>query len=449
MNNKNQGQEEEDSSNQIGNERTGLSKNLKLAIIGFIVVLGFLGLYIVFKDDSNSEVNARRDKSVNERVNFSEDDNIEFDRKLRSIPEISVPNATNSFNIGDIKAPIAPQLEIPQITVKIPEKPKIDTQVTTLPSIFGAPSSVNAVKDFNTPNFQMTQNDSGGASSRKRNAPVLMIGGAGDTTGDTPAEREKNRLMDLISGRTYKTYTAPSAFAKVTDSYVGLKDRMILAGKMIEIVLETRINTSQEGMMRAMVSSDVYSESGYNILIPAGSRVIGAYKASKKKNLYTVEILLNRVVRPDGIDILLGGMPVTDKLGSMGARPDRVFTGLGKTVMNSVIIGALSIGALAGVKAVERAFPPKTPLLDPVTGRPIEFDDGTSSLATGIVRNVTENLKARVDNGDNTNEPIFVVNQGRALSIMTDKDIVFTDENAFVFYPGEIEALKKENCSRN
>ena len=69
-----------------------------------------------------------------------------------------------------------------------------------------------------------------------------------------------------------------------------------------------------------------------------------------------------------------------------------------------------------------------------------------SEASKDAVDNITNNLKSRFEN--DTADPIFIVNQGRKLSIMTNKDFVFSDENAFIFYPGEISALMKENCNK-
>jgi type IV secretion system protein VirB10 len=464
---------EQDNNLEDLDEKSGLSKGSKIAIMILILIVGGGGLFWIFKGNKDDEAN----KTQKDRVHFSDEDNIELNKKLTAVPDIVVQGANNSFNINDIKQPTAPQID--NVTLKMPEPPKIELpkpQVQAkkepdklkeqakddklvLAQLFGnvdnTPKPNVALPGPSVPNLQSTANDSNNANLRKRNAAVLMIGGAAgqgqeDTT--SPEDKEKNKLLDLITGRVHKRYTKPSSFAKITDSYVGLKDRMLLAGKMIDIVLETRVSTAQDGMIRAMVSSDVYSESGYNILIPAGSRVIGSYKNSKKKNVYTIEISLTRVVRPDGIDVMLGGMPLTDKLGGMGVRPDKVYTGLGRSIMNSVLIGALSLGSLFGANAIDKMIGTNqnTSTIVPIpgTGSSIVTTSNNDTAATtkDIINNVTENLKGRIEDTD-TNEPVFIVNQGRKLSILTNKDIVFTDENAFVFYPGEISALIKENCS--
>lgn len=48
-------------------------------------------------------------------------------------------------------------------------------------------------------------------------------------------------------------------------------------GKMLDVIIESTVNTDFGGEIRAIISRDVYSEWGRNILIPKGSRVLGTY----------------------------------------------------------------------------------------------------------------------------------------------------------------------------
>ena len=44
-------------------------------------------------------------------------------------------------------------------------------------------------------------------------------------------------------------------------------------GKMLDAIIESAVNTDFGGEIRAIISRDVYSEWGRNILIPKGSRI--------------------------------------------------------------------------------------------------------------------------------------------------------------------------------
>ena len=53
----------------------------------------------------------------------------------------------------------------------------------------------------------------------------------------------------------------------------------VIQGTMIQAVLETAIDSSLAGQVRAMVSEDVHAYDGSRILIPRGARLIGRYQS--------------------------------------------------------------------------------------------------------------------------------------------------------------------------
>lgn len=57
--------------------------------------------------------------------------------------------------------------------------------------------------------------------------------------------------------------------------------RMIVQGTLLDGVLETAISTDLPGAIRAVLSQDVLSYDGTNVLLPRGSRLIGHYKARR------------------------------------------------------------------------------------------------------------------------------------------------------------------------
>lgn len=100
-------------------------------------------------------------------------------------------------------------------------------------------------------------------------------------------------------------------------NHLGTLDFKILQGKLINAVMETAINSDLPGMVRAVVSQDLYGESGKTILLPKGTRLVGQYNSAIRKGQARVFLIWNRAIRPDGIEIVLdsGG---TDPLGRAG-----------------------------------------------------------------------------------------------------------------------------------
>lgn len=107
------------------------------------------------------------------------------------------------------------------------------------------------------------------------------------------------------------------AAQKVKASFSSALGQTILSGKLIDAVLETAISSDLPGMVRAIVSHDVYAEAGDRVLIPRGSRLLGQYNSEVRKGQSRVFVVWTRVVRPDGIEVALnsGG---TDSLGRAG-----------------------------------------------------------------------------------------------------------------------------------
>ncbi len=101
---------------------------------------------------------------------------------------------------------------------------------------------------------------------------------------------------------------------------------MILADKPIPAVIARSIyNTSTDTPVTAYVERNVYSEEGRNIIIPAGSRLIGkvgGFGGSSQgggSNASKVSITWQRLIRPDGSMFKLDGSVTGDSQGRQGA----------------------------------------------------------------------------------------------------------------------------------
>jgi len=125
----------------------------------------------------------------------------------------------------------------------------------------------------------------------------------------------------------------------------------ILQGKMIDIILETAINSDLPGMVRGMVSHDVYGEAGTLVLLPRGTRLIGSYNSAIRKGQARVFVVWNRAVRPDGIEIALQSSG-SDSLGRVGISGDvnnhfwKIFGT--STLLSLIGAGSATVGVNSG-----------------------------------------------------------------------------------------------------
>ena len=95
-------------------------------------------------------------------------------------------------------------------------------------------------------------------------------------------------------------------------------------GTVIPAVLDTGINTDLPGMLKATVTTNVYSSNnGKYILVPQGSVLTGEYNSSVSYGQARIQIVWNTLIRPDGLEVNLGSMNGIDAYGFSGQKGHR------------------------------------------------------------------------------------------------------------------------------
>ena len=120
----------------------------------------------------------------------------------------------------------------------------------------------------------------------------------------------------------------------------------ITEGTVIAGVLETAINSTLPGMVRAINAADVYSHDGSQLLIPKGSRLVGRYQSSVRRGQVRIFVLWTRIIRADGLSVLINS-PGTDQLGRAGLEGDvdtHFFQIFGAAILLSIIDGGIELG---------------------------------------------------------------------------------------------------------
>lgn len=82
-------------------------------------------------------------------------------------------------------------------------------------------------------------------------------------------------------------------------SYTPPTENTITAGTTLPLMLMTGISTDSPGIVYAQVLADVYDSMGMNLMIPAGSQLIGSCSASANDS-GRVPVTFNQLVTPDG-----------------------------------------------------------------------------------------------------------------------------------------------------
>ena len=124
------------------------------------------------------------------------------------------------------------------------------------------------------------------------------------------------------------------------------KDHVVFEGTVLESVLVNRLNGDFAGPVICQIATDVYSRDHAELLIPAGTRVLGETKKVNDVGQERLAVIFHRLIMPDGYAVDLDQAPGLNQIGE---------TALHDKVNNHYfrIFGAsIAIGAIAGLSTI-------------------------------------------------------------------------------------------------
>lgn len=133
-------------------------------------------------------------------------------------------------------------------------------------------------------------------------------------------------------------------------------------GTVIPAVLETALDSTQGGGVRALVQRSVRGFDGKQILIPRGSRLYGEYKADLKRGQNRALVQWTRLIRPDGVTVALDS-PSSDPLGRAGVKgkvDGKFFQRFGNALLQSVLDIGVGLAVNSASDGVVLALPAGT-----------------------------------------------------------------------------------------
>ncbi len=150
----------------------------------------------------------------------------------------------------------------------------------------------------------------------------------------------------LARGRKKQDKNWGDNVPRIVSSYPVDMSRMILKDKAIPAVLVHSVDTrNTDPSATAIVERHIYSESGRNILIPAGSRLIGQAQSGAGTDMVAkLKIEWQRLVRPDGATFVFSGQS-GDAQGRGGVAAyldDQLLKKYGKPVLTSTVTSAIA-----------------------------------------------------------------------------------------------------------
>lgn len=183
---------------------------------------------------------------------------------------------------------------------------------------------------------------------------------------------------------------------------------LIVQGTLISAVLETAIDSELPGNIRAQVTNPVYSYDGQNILMPAGTRLIGSYNPKISIAQKRVLIAWNRAITPEGKSVKLAATGV-DRLGRGGQNGN----------VDSRFVQRFGTAALISTISAIPSF--------------LANDDAnsitTTNAATDVAQDISDDLKDATE--DVLEEylslpPIIRVPQGTLMNVLVNQDLDFS-----------------------
>ena len=404
----------------------------KLLLVVLILLTAGVIYYFIFEDSGSKAknkpqvVDAKEEKKIlkNSKSVPRSDDDVESNNVVKKAESLEAP---------EVKAPTPPPPPPPPPPKSvIPQKPVLplppslsgnnNDDSSSSKTIFHSPFSDDSEEKKK---LQM-------AIEAKKRAGIMVSGGGGsggmlDSKGKKePAKKSSSSdFLGFGDGALDGEVVSNTKAVTVKATEVNNLNRTILQGKIVNAVLETAINTDIPGMLRAIVTRDVYAEQGIDIMIPKGSRLIGKYASEVKGGQTRVAVIWDRLIRPDGIDIEIASAGV-DQLGRTGVAGtvyDHFWRKIGNAFLVSYVV------PVAAAEAAKKATNTKSS-----DNKKTENPDGSTTTTTSgdpVAQAITESTKQFSDitkgmiQDSFSTKPTITVNQGTIVNILVQKDLVF------------------------
>ncbi|MDR3280497.1 MAG: hypothetical protein LBT23_08285 [Synergistaceae bacterium] len=259
------------------------------------------------------------------------------------------------------------------------------------------------------------QPDTSGISGTTSGSSIVSQTTPGDSNASGMAHQDRANSYAAANTNT-------GAAADVSAEYLSSTRREplsrydLLAGTIISGVMIGGINSDLPGTIVGQVSEHVYdTAAGAHILIPQGSRMVGAYDSHVVYGQNRLLVVWNRIIYPDGTSLNLEGMLGGDQRGYAGFKQ--------KTDHHySRMLGA-AIFASVFVAAGKEATKDDTTTTTNSNG---DTRSAESVFAETVMENVTNIATQMLEKNMNI-APTLRILPGYRFSIITTKDVSFAE----------------------
>ena len=249
-----------------------------------------------------------------------------------------------------------------------------------------------------------------------RYAPIIVFSGGGGSEESLKGVGYEKNIVRLNKNPLEELEVTE---AGVTATYITNRPNTIAQGKLLTAILETAINTEIPGSVRAVISRDVFGESGNQVLIPKGSRLFGAYTSQILRGQGRVQIGWTRLIRPDGVDLAIN-FNASDQFGRSGIAGD-VDNKYQSIVANSLLTSIVAVAATAAAQSLA-SDTATTTTTNATQGTTTVTADATNQALNNVSTSIIDTVSQIVSNALDIN-PVIRVPQGTRITVIVNSDI--------------------------
>lgn len=192
-------------------------------------------------------------------------------------------------------------------------------------------------------------------------------------------------------------------------AYTPASPNMLIAGAVVPATLISGLNSDLPGQVVAQVRQDVYdSVTGYTLLIPQGSRLIGEYSNRIGTGQNRIGISWSTLILPNGGSYNLGGMMAVDLSGYAGLH-DQVDNHSGQVYGSALVTSFLSaLGTIASGNTTT------------TTGTQSYGQLAASGAATNLVNAASKMIEKNL-----SVQPTIIIRPGMNFDVFVNRSLVF------------------------
>lgn len=247
--------------------------------------------------------------------------------------------------------------------------------------------------------FELRRQEAEEAAAARRDSPMIAIGGSGGGGGTGGDQAEAQEAAKLDPNEEFVRNAGKPARVERAQIIVN-PSNTVTQGTIIQAALETALDSTLPGPIRAVVTEDVHSYDGARRLIPKGSKLIGKYSAGVELGQNRVLIAWERIILPDNQTVAISayGGDEMGRSGTTGKVNSRFAQRFGSAALISLV------SALPGL-AVD------------------DMDDENAKDATEDLGNDLESATNGIMADYLRIPPNIQVAQGARITVMVDRDL--------------------------